>query len=424
MKRLIFLYLLFISMLPAVFSDDNAFSISIHPEMRTRMEYRDGFQKLAPRNTNPALFVSQRTRIGFDIQTSTIKLRITPQDVRVWGDEQYGSTAGITGNDASFDLFEGYAAILFGNNHWLSVGRQVIAYDNDWLLSGRNWNQHGISSDAVVAKLNYDKYAIHAGVSWNSTKESLFDNHYATNRYKTLNYLWLNKEEGNAKLSLLHVITGQTETETTNNLTIKHTTGVYYSKVNGDFSFNTNAYYQYGKNQEAKDVSAYMFYLDLAHNFSNVKILGSATYLSGNKVVGVDQEKDANFDLLYTARHKYLGMMDYYTNIGLHTKQGGLVNYALNVNYKINKKVSLHNSIHYFSLAQTNTNTLNSKSLGFENDLILKYKFNRWSLIEAGYLFYIPTESLQAIQNVHNPKFSHFAYFQLSLNFGNIVLKR
>ncbi len=127
MKRAILFILL--STTINAFSQDSI-SIYVKPELRTRMEYRDGFQKLAAENSNGALFISQRSRLSFGIETSKLKIRFTPQDVRIWGDEQYGNTAGITGNDASLDVFEAYSEIKLMNNHWLSIGRLTLIYDN------------------------------------------------------------------------------------------------------------------------------------------------------------------------------------------------------------------------------------------------------------------------------------------------------
>jgi hypothetical protein len=66
-------------------------------------------------------------------------------------------------------------------------------------------------------------------------------------------------------------------------------------------------------------------------------------------------------------------------------------------------------------LAKTNSTTPADKNLGYENDLILKYRFNEWAALEGGYLFFLPTESLKTIQGVTDDKFSQFLYLQLTL---------
>lgn len=424
MKRLFLIFIFTITAAMYAMPQDSIVNIFVSPEMRTRGELRNGFQKLAPDNSNASLFISQRSRLGIGIETPKIKVRITPQDVRVWGDEKYGSTSGITGDDASLDLFEGYAEIKLKNKNWLSVGRQVIAYDNDWLLSSANWMQSGISSDAVLLKMDFDNFKLHAGSSWNSLKETPFENYYFTNRYKTLNFLWINRAISKSKVSVLHITTGQTKSDTSNNLHFKHTSGLFYTGNLEKLSVNANAYYQYGKNQKGMDVSAFMFYFDMMYPYSNFKIGSSATYFSGNKIVSTQQLVDKNFDLIYTSRHKYMGFIDYFTNIGLHTKQGGLINFAFNIDYKVNKKISLQNSTHYFGLAKTNANTPNETTLGFENDFILKFKHNESYSLETGFMFFVPNESMKIIQNVLAPECSYFAYLQLTVNLGKVNLRK
>lgn len=406
-----------------VFSRENSINVYIVPELRTRAEYRDGFQKLATTSSNPAAFISQRTRLGLGVETTDMKFKIVPQDVRVWGDAQFGNTAGFTGNEASLDMFEGYAEFRFNRNHWIAAGRQVISYDNGWLLSDRNWNQSGIATDGIVLKLNFDQMQVYAGSSWNSLQELSFDNFYPTNRYKTLNHLRISSAIDKSKLSILHITTGQTLSETSNTLNFKHTSGLFYNKQWRDFFLNTNAYYQYGKNQKGNKVSAFMIYTDFGQKFSNLTIGGSTAYFTGNKKVGLNQTVDRNFDLIYTSRHRFLGFMDYFTNIAQHTNQGGLIHYALTFDYRLNSKTALQQSVHHFRLAQTNATTPFNKNLGFESDFTIKYRVNQSSMLEFGYLFYVPTKSLAQIQNVNNARLSRFIYLQMAINLGKISLK-
>lgn len=108
--------------------------------------------------------------------------------------------------------------------------------------------------------------------------------------------------------------------------------------------------------------------------------------------------------------------MDFYRSFASQTKQGGLSDIYLWLDYKFSKKVSLRNTIHHFALAQTNPATPEDKDLGIENDLILKYKINEWGDLESGYCFYLPTKTLKEIQNIPDEKFSQFFYIQLNIN--------
>ncbi len=388
----------------------------VDAQYRPRFELRNGYQKLAPQGSTPAAFISQRSRVSFIYESESFKLKFTPQDVRVWGDEANYNIGANYGDNSSLDLFEAYAEIKLGEIGWISVGRQQLVYDNEWLLGARNWNQNGNSNDAMVFKFKPLGWNLHLGTGWNARTESSFDNLYPTDRYKSLSYLWLNKAiKENWNLSVVHIATGLTQTDSTNNINFRQTTGLYTDFQTNNLNLWGNAYYQYGNNQSGKPVSAYLFVTEASYKAGNFTPGVGISYHSGNSKSGAALNEDNLFDLMFTARHKYFGFIDYFRTISSHTKQGGLIDYYLYLDYKFSKSVSIRNFGHYFQLAQTNPNTPTDKNLGFENDLVLKYKFSDWGALESGYLFFLPTGSLETIQGVPESKFSNFFYLQLTL---------
>ncbi|MBE9509471.1 MAG: alginate export family protein [Bacteroidetes bacterium] len=387
---------------------------NLDAQYRPRFEVRDGYRKLATEGSTPSAFISQRTRLSFSYKTEKIKLKFTPQDVRIWGDEQLASSNGVYGDNASIDLFEGYAEIKMGNVGWISVGRQQLVYDHQRLFAARNWNQNGITHDAVVFKLSVNQWNIHAGSSWNSLDATLSDNLYLPGHIKSLNYLWANRKFSDLlNFSFLHIASGVTETDSTNTLYFKQTTGIYTEYNNNGLKLRGNAYYQYGKNNTGKHVSAFLIDADAGYQIGNLTPGIGLSYLSGNKNPGGSTDK--LFDVLYGSRHRYFGHMDYFRDFVKHTKEGGLADFYFYLKYKFSKTVTLANTGHYFQLAQINANTPNNKNLGYENDLMLKCKFSDWGSIESGYVFYLPTESLKILQGVSNNKFSQFFYLELTL---------
>ena len=92
-------------------------------QLRTRGEFRDGYQRLAANDATPAALISQRSRLTLSYATEDFKLWFSPQDVRIWGDEELASLGGVTGNKASLDMFEGMVDFRIGSNSWLAVGR-------------------------------------------------------------------------------------------------------------------------------------------------------------------------------------------------------------------------------------------------------------------------------------------------------------
>ena len=407
------LFLITVSISLSIIIETHA-QFKIDAQYRPRFEYRDGYRKLATSGSTPSIIISQRTRLSFSYETEKLKLKFTPQDVRVWGDEQLASSTGVYGDKASLDLFEAYAEIKTGNLGWISVGRQQFVYDYQRLLAARNWNQNGLAYDAVVFKLGVSQWNIHAGASWNSLDATLSDNLYLPNRIKSLNYLWINRKfNDKLNFSFLHIASGVTETDSTNTLYFRQTTGIYTNYKSNSLKLRGNAYYQYGKNKIGTNISAFLIDADAGYTIGKLTPGLGFSYLSGNKNPG--GATDNLFDVLYGARHRYFGHMDYFRNFAKHTKEGGLVDFYAYLEYKFSKTLSLTNIGHYFQLAQTNALTPNDKNLGYENELMLKYKFSDYGSIKSGYVFYLPTESFKIIQDVTNDKLSQFFYLELTL---------
>ena len=192
---------------------------TIQSEFRNRFELRNGYREIVPVGSTPSGLIWQRTRLSFGYETENFKLKFTPQDVRLWGDESQKTSTGIFGDDASLELFEGYAGIRLGNLGWIAIGRQELSYDNQRLLAARNWNNSGMTYDALLLKLQAADWKFHLGSTWNSLAESSTDNLYPSNQIKNLIFLWVNHNFGeNLTLSLLQMASVVTETDTTNTL--------------------------------------------------------------------------------------------------------------------------------------------------------------------------------------------------------------
>jgi hypothetical protein len=389
---------------------------TLDAQYRNRAEYRDGYQRLAPEGAIPSIFLSQRTRLTFGYETPFLKIKITPQDVRVWGDQQSMSNTG-PGDNPSLDLFEGYAELKLGNAGWMSVGRQQLKYDNEVILGARNWGQAGMSYDAVVFKLKAGKCNVHVGSSWNSLAESNKNNLYLSSRIKSLSYLWINhKFNDKFMVSVLHVASGVTVTDTTNKIRFRQTSGLYTEYKSGGLSAWGDVYYQYGKTRADVDVSAMLAQAEAGYTLGKFTPGIGIGYLSGNSKIGAEAEADHVIDILYGgARNRYFGLIDYFRNYSTDTKQGGLTDLNFFISYKPSKTVTLRNAGHFFSLAETNASTPDSKYLGYENDLQVNYKFADWGMLEGGYFFILPTEALKKLHGVQDDKFSHYLYLMLTL---------
>lgn len=389
--------------------------LQIDAQYRPRFELPNGYRKLANPESTPSAVMSQRTRLSLTYKTDNLNLVFSPQDVRVWGDENLSSPTGVYGDNASLALFEGYAAIKMGNAGWISVGRQQLAYDHQRLLAPRNWNQNGLAYDAVVYKKEWSGWKLHAGASWNNTTALTSDNYYMPDRIKSLNFAWLQHQFSETfNLSLLHIASGKTQTDSTNRIFFRQTTGLYGEFTNDWIQGRSNFYYQYGKNNQNQNINAWLFDFDATFKAGAISPGIGFNYLSGDG--NLSNNQDNLFDVLYGARHRFGGHMDYFRNYASHTQNGGLVDGYAYINFKLNDKVKITNTGHYFWLAETNNSTPNKKQLGYENELACQYKFNDWGSLKTGYLFFLPTDNMRQLQEVINANdYQQFLFIELTI---------
>jgi hypothetical protein len=101
-------------------------------EFRPRFEFRSGYKEIMLDSLTPAYFVSQRSRLNFDIVKEQYEARLSFQDVRVWGDEAASTSTGSIG------IYEAWFKLYFLKNFSLKAGRQTLIYDDENLLSNSN----------------------------------------------------------------------------------------------------------------------------------------------------------------------------------------------------------------------------------------------------------------------------------------------
>ncbi len=388
--------------------------LNIEAEYRPRFELRHGYRDAAQVDNSVIGCISQRSRLSLVYSTPAIRIVFSPQDVRIWGDEQLASSTGVYGDDASLSLYHAYAEIKIGNFGYVSIGRQPLIYDNQRLLAERNWNQNGLAYDAVVYKGQFKNWDLHLGASWNSNAD-LKNNCYPSNRIKSLNYLWLNHEFSDQfNASLLHIASGNTQTDTSNQLFFRQTSGIYVNYQAKALNVLANVYYQYGKNTQNTNINAWLADAKMSYRLGNFKPGLGLSYLSGDS--NPESGDDQLFDVLYGARHRFFGHMDFFRNIPSNTNFGGLEDYYLFIGYKISKTISIKDTWHYFRLANTNNLTPTKKDLGMENELSVNWQVNNFTELEIAYLIYNPTTSFKTLADYDSNKYPQFIYFELTLN--------
>ncbi|MGD2035333.1 MAG: alginate export family protein [Bacteroidales bacterium] len=381
--------------------------LTITAEIRPRAEMRKGYKQLSDTTDLPAVFVSQRSRLSLEFNQNRYRIYFSLQDVRVWGDETNYSSTGITGDNASIDLKEAWGEYFFTDKLSLKFGRQEIKYADQRLLAARNWNQHGMSYDALLLKY-HGSFICDAGISYNNDKELLYQEYFSTGKMKTLDFLFLSKQlNDHFRGSILYVLSGFQNPDKEEGIYFRHTPGALVDFSLGNLTVNGSAYYQSGKNSKGNDVSAYFWNLSSVYAFPGSVISAGIDYISGHNFASTDSsylKKDHLFDLLYGARHRYYGHMDHFSNLSKGTGGGGLIDVYAGSEIGIGKSIEVQAAYHYFRLQNNvqdpETEDILNKSLGNEIDLSISYRPVKEIKLEAGYSILLSTKSLNKLQNV------------------------
>lgn len=388
---------------------------SIESEFRPRFEMRDGYKKLQPPGAVPACLITQRSRLKFNFSNDGLRMKFTLQDVRIWGDERLESSTGVFGDSSSVDLYEACGEIRLGDAVAVVIGRQELVYDNERLLSRRNWNQNGLTYDAVVLKFRTDYWNIHAGGTWNTLRDARFGNHYLAGKIKTLDFLWLNREAaGFMNYSATYIASGVPVSDTSGRLLFRHTSGIYLYGDAGTAAYRAAAYYQFGRNSSGVNVSAWLSEIDVSVKTGMLTPGFGVTLLSGNNSTGADN--DHLFDLLYGTRHRYLGHMDYFSDIPSSTKGGGLTDVYGYLTYALNDHLKISVLSHAFFLGQVNEYTSQEHYLGCEQEIGFDWEFRHYGKLKAAWLIFKPSSGFAIMQGVPGATGANFLFIELSLN--------
>ncbi len=385
--------------------------LEVSAEIRPRGEFRRGYKSLIveTQKDNPSFVVSQRTRLSLDYSKGFMKARINFQDVRIWGDETIYTSTGVFGSEASVDLYEGWLHFDVFKNAFIRAGRQEWVYDDQRLLSKRNWNQHGLTYDGLLLGYRKDGLQIDGGFSWNNDVESLINEPYNPARIRTLDFLYLKNQFSEKFTSSLILLTnGYQKSDTSNTIYMRGTYGMNGWYSNELLNLHGGAYYQNGKNRKGDNVSAYAFFASVTMNINEWAFGPGIDWISGND----NQDKagddiDHLFDILYGARHGYYGYMDYFSNTARSTGGAGLVDAHFTVQRSIATKHQIELKYHYFLLqnnfyVETTPGNMESidKYLASEADLVYTYKYDPSLMIQLGYSVFVPGSGMEIVNNV------------------------
>lgn len=399
--------------------DTFAQTFTLKGMFRNRAELRDGSHTLFTEDTKAAFFVNQRSRLLMDYKSDKLDAHISFQDARVWGEQALMTDVASTG------LYEAWVKYKFTPMFGIKVGRQELKYDDQRLISWRNWKNWGATYDIAVLQYENDNgFKTHFGLGVNNEIESKTLPAYTLGHsYKYMSYLWLSKKFGdNVTLTFMDIIDGQESTPGV--VYAKSTFGPNLTINTGGFSFFGNFYYQTGKNQAGVDVNA-NFYSALASYKAGKHSFGVGyDHYSGTDLSDTDNDQYNTFDKLWGAGHKYLGYMDHWSKNSLtNTKGSGINDLYVRATLGFSKKAKLEATYHHFSLdkaylpdaTETSGYAEVDKAIGSEVDLMFMYKHSKQIKLWAGYSFAMPGETWEKIKGVATgeSEFPQFAFFMV-----------
>ncbi len=394
--------------------------LSINAQIRPRAEYRYGYKQLPSINTDPAFFISQRSRMNLDFENEKLIFKISLQDVRIWGDE----TQQLDMPSAS--IHEALAEWKMNEKIHLRVGRQELVYDDHRLFGNADWVQQARSHDAAVLKFFCDKWKFDFGAAYNQESENLFGSSYSLNNYKLLAFGRANSKFGeHAELSLIAATDGFQSASDEHVLYVQATGGGNFIFIKPKFNFTATAFYQTGHNKTGKEKSAQLasFLFNFTPNEKHI-ISAGADFLSGDDATDSADVIDNTFNTLYATNHKFYGWMDYFLNIPADTKNGGLINAMLKYKFKASKKVTLQLDYHNFSLNgkvfddADQTKTLDA-ALGSEFDAVINYQASPDINFQLGYSLMFGTESMAKLKGGDSDILGNWGWAQI--NFSPIL---
>jgi Alginate export len=433
---------------------------SLSGQVRTRTELRNGQGTLQVRDTVPALFTSQRTRVNFGYAGYRYKVFTAIQDVRVWG--QDGSSINRITTDANDGLMlhEAWGELSLVDtgkvikNFTLKIGRQELVYDDVRLLGNLDWLQQARRHDAALLKFDHKGWTAHVGVAYNQNAERKSNTIYngvptgypaSTNGmsslYKSMQFVYVARKLHFGNASFLAFKDDFSKfrfaAADVNKVTPIYEQGVWSRYTVGGNMFGTafrklgfalSAFYQGGKYREGTALNEYLISASTSYSVGRKFSVGPGVDItSGNN--GSDPAKRyKRFDPLYGTPHKFWGYMDYfYVADGFGAN--GLMDYYLKGKYKAKDNLILSLDAHRFVLpsAVTNTDgTLMEKALGTELDFVMSYALTKAVNLEGGYSIMFSTSTLASakVKNVKNAaETSTWAYLMVSIKPAEFLVK-
>lgn len=381
-------------------------------DIRMRYEFRNGYASPRTDSAKAAHFVTQRNRLRIEYRDSKLKLRITPQNVRVWGD-----VATTSRSDVNMQLHEAWAELALGKRADVRVGRQELDYDDARILGNVDWNMQARSHDVI--RINYrpdSLQQLHAGAALNAGRESIFKENYpVANQYRLMQFGWYRVGSAGRSLSLLFLnqgipfFAGQRE-----KLAWNQTMGFRAMRRTNDWHAELSSYLQTGHIGERPLLAWQMAAIASANISKKWKITAGMERLSGQQL-SVKEQTVRSFNPWFGTNHKFNGYMDYFY-VGNHLNNIGLLDLHGSVDWHADRTV-IQLTSHYFAAAvPVRLPVQQGRKLGVELDATVRFAIGRFSSLVAGYSQMIASPLLGHIKGGEYDKTNNWFYTSLNVS--------
>jgi hypothetical protein len=396
--------------------------LDVNAVLRPRTEYRHGYKTLVSGTDDPAFFTSQRTRLNVAWGAKKIRIMVSFQDIRTWG-----NTSQLSMADGLTSLYQGWAEADLGEKIQLRVGRQELIYNDHRIFGNVGWAQQGRSHDLALLKIDPGSLRLHVGFAYNQDTEQLTGNIYTVpNNYKTMQFLWAGTSLSGVELSALFLNNGiqyLNPGDSSYATVYSQTAGLHGDYAASGLKLSGSAYYQFGKDGMNRDLGAYQLALRASYAFADRKWVPSfgLEILSGTDqsvMVIPGNTTNRSFTPFYGTNHKFNGHMDYFY-VGNHVNSVGLADIYTGLSFNPGK-FNWNLMVHRFSsqaeiLDPADPGSILPKSLGTELDFYMGYKYSDLLTINAGYSQMFATASMEALKGGDRSVTQNWTWVMISI---------
>ncbi len=387
--------------------------VDVSADLRFRYENRHGYGTLFSDTLKAANFITQRSRINIDYTSPRLKLRVSPQNVRTWGD-----VATNAKNDINTQLHETWAEVMISQTWSLKAGRQELNYDDARILGNVDWTMQARSHDVLVAKFTpVAAHTFHLGVAYNANRESNTQENYAVpQQYRAMQYLWYHGQQKEWSWSVLALNQGMPFIDQgKEKIAWNQTFGprVVYKKQG--WNADASLYAQTGK-VGLDNLLAWYGALNVNYKTAKGWMPGIGfEYLSGK--AGNDGSKDIkSFTPWFGTNHKFNGFMDYFY-VGNHANTVGLTDIYAHLAYETPRfKARLTPHVFATAAALYKNGHKMSSYLGTELDLTLGYQVSDFVWLNGGYSQMLATSSMEALKGGSKDVSNNWMYVGLQVS--------